>query len=178
MTEFAKVTSGDPLRIGATTWNTLLEAATAERARRQLLDFGATDAYHQGTIVRFRNDSGAALSRGAVLGIGGPVFAPGTDLEAFRREVVLAGITPTSASVGKFLVLVEPAGIGGFAHAAAGGVVACRVQVTAGHKCCDVAAGNTANLVSLATGGSAQILWAAGTGLQWAIVRIGNRCIP
>jgi hypothetical protein len=73
---------------------------------------------------------------------------------------------------------VEPATIGGFARAAVAGVVACKVAVTAGHRCCDIAAGNRTHLVSLATGGSAQILWAAGTGVVWAIIRIGNRCLP
>jgi hypothetical protein len=174
----SKVTRGTPLRtaLRAETWNAFVDAAnahktTAERAGdgRRLLDEMPT------LTVLVRNDTGAAVGRGAVLGIsGGPVVTPAANQTEFLTRSGWIGDTPVTADHGRFVITAEPIPDNGIGLAYVAGVVSCEVNISHTFLMrADIDAGVSTHLVAKPNG-SAQILWIeAGTGTNWAVVRIG-----
>jgi len=172
-----KVKPGDPLVIPAATFNTFVDAARDFLARQhQQVQHGTPSGRHN-CIVLVRNDSGSDRERFDVLGISGPVFDPASDAKAFKNYPAMMGVTPADNYKGKFVILLEPVLAGKLAPAVAAGVVPVRVAVPDEYypyHLADVAAGSAANLTA-AKVGSAAILWReGGTGVQWALVRLGN----
>lgn len=176
---FRHVVPGEEVVVPAEAYNAMLDAGQAER-RRQLDRTSRTpDIFRQGTIVRVKNQSGRALSRRHILGLSAPIFTPTQSLDAFQREVTFRGTIPDSSHRGKFAVLLDPIDVGRIGRAHVDGVTQVKVNVLdPGHTCCDVAPGDTHKLVSMANGGSAQMLWTetGQAGEQWAIVRLGTNC--
>ena len=96
-------------------------------------------------MVLVKNTSGADRARFEILGISAPVFTPTDNLEEFRNRVVLSGVCPVKVDV-----------------------------ANANHWHADIADNSAANLKS-GGGGAAQILWKeSGTGVKWAVVRLGR----
>jgi len=175
-----KVQSGDPLKIPAPTFNTFVDTANDFLARRHDQFQGSRPAARHSGIVLVRNDSGADRARFDVLGIDSPLFAPADAPDTFKNAVILAGVTPTATDhTGKFVVLLEPVASGAIARAVLAGVTAARVNVTdSGNQYADVEDGQCGELLG-GLSGTAQILWKEeGTGVKWAVLRLGNPSQP
>lgn len=132
------------------------------------------------------NDSGAAVSRGGILGVDGPAsgYAPSDSLSCFCNadEIMLSGVEPTVADhMGKWVVPLDSVAAGQPCECA-GQIARVRVYVNATtDKFCDVIAAETVSgeTCYLGTGASgAQILWldpdATAETIGWAIVRLGG----
>ncbi len=173
-----KVQAGQPLAIPASAYNAFVDAALDHRHRASRVGREARPAFRQASIVLVRNDSGAERERFDVLGVGVPVIDPADGADAFKERVALAGVVPvTGTHEGLFVVLAEPLASGAIGHAFAAGVCPARIDVPEKEgewRCAEIAGGVAANLAAQPQG-SAAILWrAGGTGVQWAVVRLGN----
>jgi hypothetical protein len=172
-----KVNPGDPLRIPAGAYNAFVDAANAHRNNEQTFVAESTRGVQQASIVLVRNDSGSARQRFEILGVGTPVIDPSHNEDEFKNRVALSGVTPIAGThEGKFVVLAEPIASGKIGRAFAAGVCAVKINVvgeTEETRLVEMAGGTTANL-EVDRRGSAAILWrVGGTGVQWAVVRLG-----
>jgi hypothetical protein len=172
-----KVNPGDPLRIPADAYNAFVDAANAHRNGERTFGAESRRGFQQASIVLVRNDSGADLSRFAVLGVEEPVISPNYNENEFKNRVALAGVEPAADThEGRFVIFAEPLADGALGLAFAAGV--CPVQVDVDdddeqNRLADVADGETGHLKA-GLYGSAGILWReGGTGTQWAVVRLG-----
>ena len=175
-----KVQSGDPLKIPAATFNTFIDAARDFQARTSNRGRNVEPGFRRSGIVPVKNASGTDCGRFSVLGIDSPVFTPPEGLESFQNQVVLVGATPSeSAHAGGFVILLEPIADCEIGMACVDGVVPVQVDVTdTEHEYADLDDGQTGWLAS-GISGSARILWKeTGTGLKWAVVRLGVGCPP
>lgn len=174
---YRKVSSGESVEFNADQWNSFIDAARAERARKHSTTSRESASFKQGSIIRVLNESGSNLSRYSVSGLVQPIFLPSENLDSFQSEVMFRIGAPSSTSPGKFCILIDPLGIGNIARAMVAGVCQVKVNiVNTSHIWAECATGITANLVSGATG-SAEMIWKeSGTGVKWAVVRIGNKC--
>jgi len=125
-----------------------------------------------------RNDSGSNQNRMAVLGVEAPIIDPSANEEEFRNRVALSCITPAADThEGRFVVLAEPIANGKIGRAYAAGVCPVKIDVPDEEhewRYAEIADGVTANL-KVSMQGSATILWrAGGTGVQWAVIRLGQ----
>jgi hypothetical protein len=180
---YRKVSVNDELVIPANAWNDAVDAGRAEKQRQNDRLSGDRTTTRDACILRVKNETGGNLSRAAVVGLDGPIFAPSDSLDAFLREVTFRGVTPAASHRGRFAILLAPAASGVVARAYLAGVCPVKVDVIdADHQFADVDPTHTDRLVS-AGSGPAQILWREGdagygygyeTGEQWALVRIGG----
>ena len=181
-----KVQSGQPLVIPAGAYNAFIDTALDFRQRTTHLGQGRQPSFAQASLVLVRNDSGSDLDRFEILGIDAPVIDPVDNEEAFKNRVAVSGVTPVIAPpeedpgdthVGRFVVLAEPVKSGKIARAYAAGICPVKIDVADESQDCrfaEIAEDLSSNL-EVNPSGSAAILWrAGGTGLQWALVRLGN----
>ena len=172
-----KVQAGQPLAIPASAYNAFVDAALDYRQRTAHIGQGSQPSFAQASIILVRNASGSDRERFDVLGVDVPVIDPASNEEAFKNRLALAGVVPVAGHEGLFVVLAEPLASGAIGRAFAAGVCPVRVDVPDGEGewgFAEIAGGVTANLVAHPQG-SASILWrAGGTGVQWAVVRLGN----
>jgi hypothetical protein len=169
-----KVQQTQKLRIPAAAYNAFVDTARAHQQRQQDRQQTAQPASRSSGLVLVKNASGADRERFDVLGVNAPLFGPSDNLESFKNTLALTGITPTADHAGRFVILQEPlkADAIGLALAAGVSIVHINVQDQA-HRLADVAEGTAGNLRS-GSAGVAQILWKeAGTGVKWALVRLG-----
>jgi len=170
-----KVRSGERLRIPARTFNTFIDAARDFEARQRNQQQDPKRRFASNGIVPVKNASGADRDRFDILGIDAPIFTPSDNEESFKNQVALKGVTPTAADhTGRFVVLLEPAKSGAIVPGLVQGISPVRVDIQdEDHEFADVADGECGQLRS-GTTGSAQILWKEnGTGVKWAVVRLG-----
>jgi len=171
------VQTGAPLRIPARDWNAAMDAARAHAESR--FDGGMRPGlpeWRSWGVLPIKNSSGADRDRFDVLGISNVIFAPSASDKAFQNRPALVGVTPASGHVGgEYAVLLQPAAKGAIVDGMVIGITPCRVNVSdASHGFADVDSGVAGNLKSGETG-SAQIIWKeSGTGVKWAIVRVGT----
>ena len=184
-----KVAAGQPLEIPAPAYNAFVDTV---HAVRQMGQFGSASAVRGSLppgLVYVRNDTGAAIAVHAVLGIGGAVYEPDNadpdtqETMAFRTQVVLKGVSPTTAHRGKFVVAAEPIGDGEIGRGFIAG--ACVLKINGADdsdlQFAEVTPGSTAHL-TLSASGSAQVLmserdFGVTTFPQWAIVRLGAKAV-
>lgn len=181
---FRALIPGDNPPSSVRTWNAMIEAGRAVTDSRFGSRFDPLTTGRNSTLIRVRNDTGAALDRCRVVGLDGPIFTPSASEDVFLREVTFRAVTPTvAAHSGKFAVLLEPIPVDTVGRAWLAGV--CPVQVDIideAHGYADVTDGDGSKLTSSHIG-TAQILWFEGadvygpydTGAQWAVVRLGCR---
>jgi len=172
-----RVEPGQPLAtaFSARAWNRAQDAA--DQVLGQGTGTGADSPagpHYAANIVLIRNDSNARVGRHGVLGISGVAIDP-TPSSAAAREFsmrpVLTGITPiATVHADRFVVTLEPIEPGKIGRAAAGGVFACRVNVTDNkHEFATVRNGDSSELASTECG-VLQLLWKQGLGSQsWAV---------
>lgn len=128
-------------------------------------------------IVLVKNNSGAARSQFAILGINAPIIGPTpvASLPEFKKRVTFSCITPTTAAhSGKFVVLLEPLLNGAIGKAVVSGVV--QVRLTGADVGWATVTNNDATKLTASATGSAEVLWAeAGSSERWAIVVLHSR---
>jgi len=173
-----KVRSGDPLVIPAAAYNAFIDAALDFRQRTAHLGQGAQPSFPQASILLVRNDSGSNQNRMAVLGVDAPIIDPSANEEEFRNRVALSCVAPEKGThEGRFVVLAEPIANGKLGRAYAAGVCPVKIDVPDEEhewRYAEIADGITGNL-KVSMQGSATILWrAGGTGVQWAVIRLGQ----
>ena len=124
-------------------------------------------------VITIKN-TGLLLQAYSVVEITGIVFSPTGMSGAFQDTAAVTADIPSSNAVTTYAVTLEPIDAGKFGKAAASGIVPCRIDVSdASHKFA-VAAQNSVRLASK-NGGDSTIIWKeSGTGLKWALVRLGS----
>jgi len=171
-----RVQKGQPLRIKAADWNAAQDAAADLAARRNTFGRDWQATFKQTGIVRIRNDSGYDRDRFNVLGIDDTVIKPDENLEEFKNRIALIGVEPKDPDhVGRFAVLLEPIPAGAIGMGVVAGVTVVQVDVQdEDDTFAEIADGVVDNLKS-GQAGSALILYKeTGTGVKWAVVRLGN----
>lgn len=176
--EFKKVTPGDRLRIPAVAYNSFVDAAADLRNRQRSQSSAAIPPDVRPGIILVRNSTGRNLDQFSVVGLGNLVISPADNEREFRTHVVMSGMVPEETKHrGKFAVLAEPVAADKFGLAYVDAVCQVKVNVLAGSADCpfaEVLDGETSYL-QMAGHGSARIVWrAGGTGIQWAVVRLGK----
>jgi hypothetical protein len=173
-----KVAPGDPLVIPAAAYNTFVDAARDYLARQQDQVQEARPSGRHSGIVLVRNDISPPqpAERFWVLSIDGPVVSPSDNLEEFKNRVVFSGAVPfISGYRGRFVVLLEPLAAGAIGLGVVSGVCPVKVYVNnENHQFADVQ-NDTCGYLWSGASGAAQILWKeSGTGVKWAVVRLGG----
>lgn len=171
-----KLTAGEPLSISASDWNAAMDA-TRDFLNRRNIGQPQGDADTDSGMVLVKNASGADVDRFGILGIDSILFTPTDNLNGFKNQACLTGVAPTVADhTGKFVIAAEgiPAGKIGRCYLQA----VCPVQVETVASdfppFADVKASSLTQLIAN-TVGAAQILYReSGTGVKWAIVRVGS----
>jgi len=183
---FPKVQRGVALSevTGAGYHNAIRDALEWVDAQRNRLGQGGAQKLRPPGIVWIQNYSGGDRDRFEVLGIYGPVILPSDDLGSFQQRYPLYGVAPAAGThEGRFAVTLEAIPSGAFGFAMLSGVVPCKVNISNSDEPsynisdlrADIVDGVTANL-KVSAGGSAEVLWIeSGTGVNWAIVRLGVR---
>lgn len=181
----SKVHPGDPFRIPASTFNTLIDAARDFQKRQQTLarEKQRSAARDHAEII-VRNDSGADRQRFDVLEIAGPIFTPTDNLDEFKARVVVSGVAPVDDRRGRFAILLEPMADGAMGKACILGSCVARVEMLdEGHTFADTVDGRMDALVS-GSSGAAQLLWVQPVEqrdtpeIAWAIARLGPPVQP
>jgi len=153
-----KVIAGQPLKIPAATFNSMLDAAEDLRARRMAQGALAQRPDTKADLVLVCNQSGADCDQFDVLGIGGVAITPYDNPDEFASRFVLNGILPTSNSDQKFCVLQEPIAAGEYGIAMVSGITPVYMYGSSADQ--DKTAGIEAGQVYLKPGGSgAQIVY-------------------
>ena len=166
-----KVSAGDPLRISASDWNAMLDVVADRRSR---VDGSISHSGVPAASVLVKNDSNQDVTRGQILGVGGPVVSPADNEAAFYHVLAVKGVTPTAPThIGKFVVALESIAAGKMGRGILSGIAAVKLAVNyADHRYADIYH-NTYNLSSFWIG-SAEILWKqANSGTTNALVRLG-----
>jgi hypothetical protein len=179
---FKKVMPGDRLAMPAEVFNTLqdlLRKAKAERFNQA--DGGPPQKLPNG-MVYVRNDSCSSLDQFSVLGVDGSIFDTccGEELITFKGCPALKGvkIPPDGCSAlkyeGRFVVIAEPLDCCQVGKAWAMGYFPVQIQVDdEHHRFADIDPDHPERLRSCGDG-AAFIEWKeSGTGLKWAVVKLG-----
>lgn len=136
-----------------------------------------SDGSYPCTIAKVRNDSGVALSRFDVVGLGAPIISPTDNLAEFKRQPTFKIVKPVAGThEDKYAVLLEPLASGSIGAAALPGIVV-PVRLTGTDVgLAEIADGVTTFAAS--NGGSARVLWAdSGSSERWALVRLGGKTV-
>jgi len=181
---FRKAKAGDPLVIPADAFNAFLDTVRGSRQRsHDQIGRGIPTVPHN-CVVRLYSESIDDRDRYDILGVGNvaPLFDPGSYEESFKNYPIMKGYLPAAFNhEGKFAVLLEPVKWKGIARAVYSGVVPVRLDVPdADYDYCRAEiTDNEAGYLTAVRLGSAAILWReGGTGVQWAIVRLGDMVEP
>lgn len=175
--DLSNVSRGDPMRISASTWNSVLEATRRSKASTFEEGRGGPRGGVDGSRVLVRNLSGADVPRFGVLAIAGVAIEPDANLAEFQNHPVLDGVTPFGG-LRTFLIAQDPIPEGGIGFGVASGVSVSMVHVD-GEADAEAYAfatmGSTTQRLTAVESGAAEILWREpGTGEKWAVVRLGN----
>lgn len=121
---FKKAQSGQPMRIKADTFNSILDATTAFKERQQSGGAGKTNSGSQDSnIILIQNNSGADANQFDTLGIDEPIILPAENLSEFENRVTFSCSKPSAGThENKFVVLAEPIPAGETGRAYAAGV--------------------------------------------------------
>ncbi len=167
---------GDPLAIQARDWNEMQRLV--ERYRNssfKIATDGPSSTMRDSGMIHGLNTTGNALPQCAVVGLGEPVIHPANNRLEFTRAVGMRFVSPQKSRWG---VLQAPCAVNEFAPCVISGVTTCKLNVASGaatSSYADAQSDDFESLILVDTASCAQVLWReGGTGLQWAIVRIGN----
>ena len=169
--EFQHVRSGEPLRIPATTYNAMLDAAEAHRNRH--INHTPHGSGFGSLFVHVVNKTGTFLRKYDIVGLDGS--AETQNVNEFRNRIIFRGVVPRKRHKGKFAVLQEDAMPEMVVRACVYGVTQARINVESEDgQCtyCDVQEDVTDHLVS---GGGTEVLWSDETAsYRWGLIRIGG----
>lgn len=168
-----KVASGQPLRIPASTFNTMVDAASDYQRRSLNRGSSAVPSDTRSGIVLIRNQSGADRDRFSVLGLSSILITPTENSQEFSARYAMNAVLPTNSYTQKFCVLQEPIKSNGLGRAMIVGITPVNVARPSGDT--TEYAGVLANQTYLQAGTEgAQILWedSGGTTPHLALVRL------
>lgn len=166
------------MRLSAADWNGLLRmykawAAGGARPSDRPRSSGSDCIY-------VYNDSGGDVGQFGVLALNGLMAEAAADMTEFLDQPTFCGVTPTADYFGGwFAVTLDPIKSGAVGRAVVSGIVPVRANVTrADHWWADVTVDSCERLTS-GFSGNAQILYKeSGTGIKWALVRLGQSGLP
>lgn len=179
MDPFAKVRSGQKLRIPARAYNSFIDAAQYVANQQANVRTGATpDPLDAGTVI-VKNTSTTAAAAFSVLGIDGVVVDEGTRSNQFKFHPVLSCSVPDIAThKGKYVITQEPIPSGKLGRARVAGMSVVQVLINdENHEWAEMVDGDMAKLSS-ARSGSARILYRPSSGsgtARWSLVRLGEK---
>lgn len=171
---FRKINAGDEYPTSAAYRNAVVEMVRWWKNQGGARGVGRKlDDQQQASIIDCKNISGIDLPRFSALAIASVFPDPADNAVAFANGPVLRGITPTeSTEPSNFCVLLEPAKANAIVPACISGACVARVFV---HNIDDTTCGIGTTTILQSGQGGAEIIWkAAGTGLRWAVIRIGS----
>lgn len=175
-----KVKAGDDFEIPADTYNAFVDAARTNRDRKQKFETLRKELIRNATVFPIRNTTGAAVNRFEILGIDDPIFDPSTALDEFHNRIAFDGSLPAEEHRGRFCILLEPAPDDALAKACYAGVCITQVEIFEDEfqiPFADIKLSTKTQLIQ-DRDGAAQILWhEPGTGVVWAIVRLGRAAV-
>jgi hypothetical protein len=168
-----KVVRGQPLRIPADSWNTLMDVARAYN-KRPAQRAGDALAGYRTDVIRIRNDTGVDVNKFEMLMPGAPVFVPpgAAALAEFKQQRhIFTGAVPLPLR--PFCVMQEPVADGAIGRGILTGVAIALVAFT--HDKMPYADGDTTVATLEGSGdGYAKVLWKeSGTGDKWAVLLLG-----
>lgn len=168
--------AGDKLEISATKWNAIDDVLRRSKGSiHDRLD-GLASAFGGASTIKVINRTGAIQQRYRILGLGESFHSPSSSLDQFKNKYVLEADLPELPDHRQLWGIttgsIAPDGVG---ELAIGGCVVCQIDITSTHhKFANIADSEVGNLVS-GFWGNAQIVWReSGTGLKWAVVRLGS----
>ena len=172
--KFQSVTSGQPIRLQAATWNAMLEAAKAHEQSKFDQRGVSESALRQPTLAKVRNQTGAPLQPFDVVGLAAPIITPAQRLSEFQRQTALEAGLPQSGV--KFGILTEALPAGGIGTAVVAGVIAARVSVANGTYDCAEPLDSTVSHLRSVPHGPAHILWIESSlePVRWALLRFDS----
>lgn len=167
---------GDRLAIHARDWNDMQRLVEQYRNGSFRIDAeGPASSTRDPCTVKALNTTTSALPHYAVVGLGEPVIHPADNPMEFARNVAFRIESPQRSRWG---ILQAPCGVNEFAPCVVSGVTACKLNVDSSlvsQSYADTQNSDFESLVLVEASSCAQVLWReGGTGLQWAIIRIGN----
>lgn len=170
--DLQRVNPGDPITkmFRSSTWNRVMEAVRFVEGLR-----GSSGAlpggFQTGQTIRYiRNDTGADVARGNVLGVSDFLYAPEDNLPQFFREPSYIGVVPAASHHGKFCVTIEPIAPGKMGRAVFAGLA--QVMVDTDAEYAEVSDGDVTQLAGVASGSAKVVARNATNG--WATVRLGG----
>jgi hypothetical protein len=167
-----KVVAGQPLKIRADTFNSMIDAANYVKNKRtgNSVDIKRTNS----GLILIRNDTESDVAIRRVMGFGDTVADPATAEDQFCEYIAFKGATPDiDLHVGKWALLLDPIGSGEYGRAAISGEHQAKINVT-DESHTHVEIGDESTLLQSCFYGSAKILWKeSGTGEKWAVIRLG-----
>lgn len=174
-----KVPSQVPVAIRRETFNTLIDAARAERLRAASIRVVPDRTARRADTILVRNESGEDVPAGGVLAIGDVIINPRGNRDEFFHRPSLRGVLPVySEHVGRFVVAIEAIKKGRIGNALIDGVGVARVRmVSESDLSADIDESSVDSLVS--GSGAAQLLWVEPPGdrqtpdIAWCVIRIG-----
>lgn len=170
---------GDPIPNEASVYNAFVDAAIAHRARQSRLSGrGSVDPVPPDAVL-VKNVTDTGLGRDSIVGIGDAIITPDDNLTQFRTQQVFEAKAPvTPDHYGLWGVLVEPLRKDGIGWAQVAGLRA--VQVDFDYEDQPYADIKNDDLEKLVGGeGGARVIWKPeGTGIKWAVVRLGALVYP
>ncbi|MBI9017379.1 MAG: hypothetical protein JEZ07_08985 [Phycisphaerae bacterium] len=168
---FEKAVSGQPIKIPASDYNAAM--AAAEAYQKQISNPSVNINPDDADVVMVRNSSGGNLVRYAVLQIAGPMFEPAVNLDSFKDYVGFDGEAVSDDTL-PFVIVQEPIAAGEVGRALVTGITVSPILVTDDtHKYAGVASG--VPFLQSSDSGTVTILWKqSGTGVKWAMVRLGT----
>jgi hypothetical protein len=171
-----KVTTGQPFVPSAASWNAFADAARAHLERQVNSVKPYLSVGGNGQTLALVHNSGADVARFGVLSISNAIFDPGASatLADFQNALTF-DCTDIDPSTSGYVITLEPIRNNECGMAVLAGAVQCQVNMNSSqHHYASPCQGESDRLESSCEG-SARILWAkAGTGLQWAVVRLGS----
>ena len=175
------VRPGDPLEIGAGTFNAMVDAAKAHRGSRHGLGRKMQPEANGSNFVLVRNDTTFQVERFYVLGLNSIIFAPSTDEDEFLRQPVFSGVQPVPGTHDdNFVIVQEPIAVGAYGVAMLTGISPVRIWVdgptgNSMYRYAEIS--TTMATLYKAPQGPAKVLHIEGgeQGNKWAIVQLGQR---
>jgi hypothetical protein len=176
-----KFNPGDPQKLYANDWNTLVDAAewVKERQRNKLSE--STKLPDQSGIVLIQNKSGAAMTHLNILAIDTISITPTNNENFFQCNtpifdcIAWASVPDAEKYRRQFVILQEPIDINKCGKAMVYGITPCRLNViNANHT---YAKPSTTDNEKLDTSyaGPCRILWKeSGTGTKWGVVQFAT----
>lgn len=170
---FQSVIPGQQVRIPANTWNSMLAAAREYEQNKFNVQSGSEPSSRKLTLAKVRNQTGLALQRFSIVGLGNPIITPGMNLAEFQRQSTFEIGFPSAG--GRFGVLLEPLAETAIGTAAVAGVIATRIAVGAtAYECAVPVPGLSAYLLNVPHG-PAKVLWMESTGaVRWCLIRLDD----